>query len=360
MLYQTTTLASAKEPRLERRPKPIELIRLLLAQTFHADKQKVIEKIGYKPMRSSNRSLTRFSIIIPTYNSSETLSKTLQSISDQGWPEVEVVIIDGGSTDRTIEIAESFQSLKLTIVSEPDKGIYDAINKGIALATGDLICIVGSDDRLASGALESVDKKWYSQRTDIIAGEALLEAADGTQTKRIDEEYGIGCLISGIPFCHNSMYVSRETYRKIGGYNLDYKICADAEWVHRSVRAGCTCARIKEPLVHFALSGTSSINDELIMIETYKVITANFPELSVNEAEILFKAVRRWTDTSRVAGILKNHQSNTALTSAVLLSIKPTIATAAQSNRATHNGKLFVRRALRKIRCLFRHGLKSN
>ncbi len=311
-------------------------------------------------MHNSTRGLTRFSIIIPTYNSSTTLSKTLESITAQRWPEVEVLIIDGGSTDRTIEVAKNFQNLTLTVVSEPDNGIYDAINKGIAMATGDLICIIGSDDRMALGALESVDEKWHSQHTDIIAGEALLEAADGSHTKRIDEEYGIGCLISGIPFCHNSMYVSRETYQKIGGYNLNYKICADAEWVHRSVRAGCTCARIKRPLVHFALSGTSSINAELIMIETYRVITANFPEISASEAEILFKAVRRWTDTSGVAGILKKHQSNTALANSVMVGIQNSTITVVQPDRPPHNEFFFVRRALRKIRCLFRHGLKSN
>lgn len=267
--------------------------------------------------------VTKFSIVLPTYNSASTITNTLKSIRDQQWSDTEVTIIDGGSKDHTVEIAKSFNDLNTVVISEPDKGIYDAINKGIRYSNGDLICIIGSDDLLVAGAFSAVNDAWQTKGSDIIAGEALLMSPDGSLSKRADEFYGFGALVSGIPFCHNSMYVTRETYQKVGDYSLNYRICADAEWVHRSIRAGCSCTRVATPLVQFSLCGTSSSNDDLIMLETYKLVAANFPGLSLSEAEILFKAVRRWTDDSKVAAVLVKHRSNYALADAVAAGLHP-------------------------------------
>lgn len=311
-------------------------------------------------MLDAAKNSTRFSIIVPTYNSAETLPQTLESIRIQQWPNVEVLVIDGLSTDQTVSSAKAFNELEIVIISEPDKGIYDAINKGIARATGDLICIIGSDDRLAAGALVAVDAIWRIQDTDIIAGEALLEAPDGATNKRIDEPYGLGALISGIPFCHNSMYVTPDAYRKVGGYNLDYRICADADWVHRSIRAGCTCSRIAQPLVHFSLNGTSSTNDALIMAETYAVIAGNFPGLSVNDAEILFKAVRRWTDDSLIEEVLSKHQTNNDLSAAVTAGLYPPTASIAAASAALPGNSSFLAKVLRKTQRFFRSRVASN
>lgn len=316
-------------------------------------------------MSETAKNTTRFSIIVPTYNSATTLQQTLESIRDQQWPYTEVVVVDGASKDQTAEIARSFVGLEMVVISEPDKGIYDAINKGIAQASGDLICVIGSDDRLAAGALSAVNDAWCNRRTDIVAGEALLESLDGTSSKRVDEAYGPGALVSGIPFCHNSMYVTPDAYRKVGGYSLSYRICADAEWVHRSIRAGCTCSRIDQVLIHFSLTGTSSSNDDLIMAETYAVVASNFPGLSVEDAEILFKAVRRWTDDSQVSAALGRYPSDTALAEAVgtgLRAISPSSenagdALAASASRANSS---VTAKALRKIQRLFRSRFASN
>lgn len=308
------------------------------------------------------RKPVRFSIVIPTYNSATTIINTLESISDQQWPSVEVLVIDAASQDRTVELVKAFVGLKTVVISEPDNGIYDAINKGIARANGDLICVVGSDDRLVAGAFSAVCDAWYANQSDIVAGEALLVSSDGTSIKRTDEVYGLGVLVSGIPFCHNSMYVTPEAYCRVGDYSLNYRICADAEWVHRSVRAGCTCSRIEKPLIYFSLSGTSSGNEDLIMAETYAVIAANFPGLSTNDAEILFKAVRRWTDDSEVAAVLNKYRSIEGLFEAVAAGLHPTstapIATA-QGVSSYVNDSLAAK-ILRKIRGIFRSYLTSN
>lgn len=303
-------------------------------------------------MKETSSQSAKFSIIVPTYNSAATITYTLQSIRDQKWSDTEVIIIDGASQDQTVKIAKSFNDLDIFVISEPDKGIYDAINKGIHYSSGDLICIIGSDDRLVAGGFSAVSVAWCTKRSDIIAGEALLVSPDGSSSKRSDEPYGLGALVSGIPFCHNSMYVTRETYQKVGDYSLKYRICADAEWVHRSIRAGCSCTRVAMPLVQFSLCGISSRSEDLIMLETYTLVAANFPGLSLSEAEILFKAVRRWTDGSQVAAVLEKHQSNRALLEAVAAGLHPVNSGAAGEPPGAislHTKNLFTENKLRKI-----------
>ncbi len=123
----------------------------------------------------------------------------------------------------------------------------------------------------------------------------------------MDEDYGIGALLSGIPFCHNAMFVTPETYIKVGKYNTDYKICADAEWVHRAIRLCCTCNQICTPIVRFATTGLSSTNPEQILNETYNLVMSNFKGLNQEDAKILFESVRGWSDDKQVYDVLKRN-----------------------------------------------------
>jgi len=249
----------------------------------------------------------RISLVIPTFNSAGTLLQTLESIRAQAWSEVEVIIVDGASSDATLSIAKQAGDLVSIMVSAPDQGIYDAINKGVSLATGDLIGVIGSDDLLADNALAQVAETWHRAGTDIVAGHARMIAGDGSETLRVDEDFGVGALLSGIPFCHNAMYVTRTTYGRVGLYDLTYKICADSDWVHRSIRAGCSCARIEKELVLFSLGGASSNQSDLTMAETYRIVAGNFPGLNLDDAEALFRAVRGWSDGSSVESVLRRY-----------------------------------------------------
>ncbi|CAI8864948.1 hypothetical protein EMIT051CA3_30167 [Pseudomonas chlororaphis] len=241
------------------------------------------------------------------------------------------------------------------MISEKDRGIYDAINKGIRISSGDLICIIGSDDSLADGALKTVDEAWKSDRADIVAGKALLVKPDGSSSLRVDEAYGVGALVSGIPFCHNAMFVTPNAYQRVGEYSLDYKICADAHWVHRSIIAGCRCTRVNSVIVNFSLDGTSSNNDELIMAETYSLVRGNFPELSQSDAEIIFKVVRGWIGGDSLSSVLSRYASNSALSLAVEAAMaakydaEASGAGAVPKRRAKEKFSLFIVAVLAKL-----------
>ena len=143
----------------------------------------------------------------------------------------EIVVVDGASQDGTSELARAHPSRPI-VTSEPDHGIYDAINKGMALASGRLIGILGSDDLLETGALAKLSALHAEFGTDIVFGRARMVDATGAAFLREDEPYGPNALISGIPFCHNAMFVTPRCFAQVGQYDLSLRICADSEWVN--------------------------------------------------------------------------------------------------------------------------------
>jgi glycosyltransferase involved in cell wall biosynthesis len=242
------------------------------------------------------------SIVVPTYQSETCIEIALRSIVEQEEVAFEVIVVDGGSTDNTCAIVRDIPISQLTLISEPDDGIYDAINKGISRASGDLIGILGSDDKYLPLALKRVVERRRETKADIIAGRTLI---DGTLRK--DEPYGLNALISGIPFGHNAMFASQAAYRTVGNYDLGLKLCADAAWVHKAIILGVSCSEIDEGVVEFGTGGESSVQSQLIMEEAYEVIRRNFPFLSIADAKYLLYAVRDWGPRDDIEKILESH-----------------------------------------------------
>lgn len=236
-------------------------------------------------------------IIVPTFQSERVIARCLESIVSQRDVEVQVVVVDGASSDDTLKCVQGFAAPNIVVVSEQDKGIYDAINKGISLATGVMIGVLGSDDVYLPNTLSLV-KKHIEDGVGIIAG---LTEIDGQL--RADEPYCSAALISGIPFGHNAMFASCETYKRVGLYDPSYRICGDAQWVHRAIKAGVPCLKIDEVFVRFGTAGVSSTNPEEIMNEAYRAIQENFPFLSTEEAKTLLYAYRKWIDQNEVCNI---------------------------------------------------------
>lgn len=166
----------------------------------------------------------KLSIIIPTFNSSAVLNRALDSIVSQTFIDWEVLIMDGKSTDNTIEVAQSYNDSRILIYSESDNGIYDAMNKGIRKSSGEWLYFLGSDDYLLTPnvltmVFNQIDN-WY----DIIYGDVqspvLPELYRGAWS--IDKLYANRC--------HQAIFYRRNLFRKIGLYNLKYPYLADFEF----------------------------------------------------------------------------------------------------------------------------------
>ena len=180
------------------------------------------------------------SIITATFNSAKTLKDTIQSVLRQTNKDFEYLIIDGGSTDETIDIVKSYESEfsgRLKWVSEKDQGIYDAMNKGIKMASGDVVGILNSDDYFTSDdILQTVDNAFKSHEIDAIYGDIHF-IRDGNPQKCV--RYYSSRMFR--PFwlrfdfmpAHPSFYCKREVFEKAGLYSLDYKIGADYEMMVR-------------------------------------------------------------------------------------------------------------------------------
>jgi glycosyltransferase involved in cell wall biosynthesis len=170
-----------------------------------------------------------FSIIIPTLNSSKTLSIALDSILKQSFINFEILIIDGLSTDKTIEIAKSYNDERIRIFCGKDKGIYDAMNKGIDLATGTWIYFLGSDDWLYNeNVLAKIFCKTKTKHINVIYGNVVISGDAGwaKDSQIYDGEFSLSKLIRE-NICHQAIFYNKAVFEKYGIFNTKYNVCAD-------------------------------------------------------------------------------------------------------------------------------------
>ena len=171
-----------------------------------------------------------FSIIIPTYNSESSLKETLDSILEQSFADFEIVLMDGGSKDHTIAVAESYNDIRLKIYSEPDNGVYDAMNKGITRSSGQWIYFIGSDDYLhAADVLQKVYHQLEKIKNNVLYGNVIIKgdvgwARDG---QIYNGKYTLQRLLRG-NICHQSIFYRRSFLIDNNlVYNLNYPIVSD-------------------------------------------------------------------------------------------------------------------------------------
>ncbi|WP_418696782.1 glycosyltransferase family 2 protein [Bacteroides sp.] len=209
----------------------------------------------------------KISIITVTFNSDKTFRSTVSSVLSQTYHNIEYIVVDGLSQDRTIDIVKENESSfkgRMRWISEKDEGLYDAMNKGFRMATGDVIGIINSDDLFAeSTAIEKV-MKTFEEYPDIDAIYADLFYVAQSDTSKIVRHW-----ISGQrrPFkhgwhpAHPTFYVKRGVYQKYGLFDLDFKFAADFELMLRLIeKCHIKLAYLPEPLVKMRLGGTTSKN----------------------------------------------------------------------------------------------------
>jgi glycosyltransferase involved in cell wall biosynthesis len=179
----------------------------------------------------------KISLITVTYNSESTIRTTIESVLQQDYYNIEHIIIDGLSEDQTLNILSDYLSIK-KVVSEPDSGIYEAMNKGIKIATGDIIGILNSDDFYVDNKVITTIANYFKENTLIQAIYANLVYVDRDNIdiiKRIWEagEFDRKHFLNGWTLPHPTFFVRKEVYERYGAYNTTLKIAADYELILR-------------------------------------------------------------------------------------------------------------------------------
>ncbi|MCX6296707.1 MAG: glycosyltransferase family 2 protein [Bacteroidetes bacterium] len=207
----------------------------------------------------------KVSIITVCYNSSETIEMTIKSVLSQNYSNIEYIIVDGASADSTLNIVERYRSKIATIISEKDKGIYFAINKGIALATGDIIAILHADDFYTNEKVISTVVNCFQQNNvDAVYGD--LQYVDRIDTNKIKRNWISGTylkqnFLKGWMPPHPSFFVKKECYDKFGMFNTALKSAADYELMLRLLyKYNCSVAYLPIVLVKMRIGGKSNVS----------------------------------------------------------------------------------------------------
>jgi glycosyltransferase involved in cell wall biosynthesis len=180
----------------------------------------------------------KVSIITVCYNRKATITQSINSVLDQDYPNIEYIIIDGNSSDGTQSIIESYSNKIAHYISEPDKGMYDAINKGLKLATGDIIGLMHSDDTFYDNSVVSkiVNTFLMSSNADAVYGDGIYVTNDAEEKiirNRIGGQYNFEKLKLGWLPLHPTVYIKKSIIEKYGYYSLDFKIASDTEFLLR-------------------------------------------------------------------------------------------------------------------------------
>ncbi|MDQ1243685.1 MAG: hypothetical protein QG567_588 [Campylobacterota bacterium] len=205
----------------------------------------------------------KISIITVVWNNKETIKDAIDSVLGQTYKNIEYIIVDGASTDGTVEVVQSYGDKISKFVSEPDRGLYDAMNKGIALATGDVVGILNSDDfYIDEYVIEKIVKEFEDKQVDSVFADLVFvkpENLDNVVRYYDSSHFSPDKFAYGWMPAHPTFFVKREVYEKYGVFKTDYKIAADYELLTRFfAKHKISYSYIKEPIVKMRMGGAST------------------------------------------------------------------------------------------------------
>ena len=219
----------------------------------------------------------RVSLITVSYNSAKTIADTLKSVQSQTYKDIEYIVVDGNSSDGTIEIVKQFldsskdamedsaKGVVKKFLCERDKGIYDAMNKGLALATGDIIGVLNSDDFYCSNdVIEQVVGAFQENETDCLYGD--LNYVDPIDTSKIVRKWRSGAylrenFLKGWMPPHPTFFVRKTCYDKFGTFDTQFKSAADYELMLRFLfKESCSAQHLPKVMIHMRAGGVSNVS----------------------------------------------------------------------------------------------------
>ncbi|MDR2773275.1 MAG: glycosyltransferase [Tannerella sp.] len=216
-----------------------------------------------------------FSIITITFNAGKVLERTILSVINQTYPQIEYIIIDGNSSDNTKDIIRQYESAVSHWISEPDAGLYDAMNKGLRMATGDYVWFLNAGDTLQNGNIVSELANMVEQHQipDILYGETNIMNNEGDiiATRRLKapktltwKSFRMGMLV-----CHQAFVAKRDIAPE---YNLQYRFSSDFDWCIRCMKAANTIVNSRLRLVNYLYEGLTTANRKASLKERYDIM----------------------------------------------------------------------------------------
>ncbi len=221
------------------------------------------------------------SLITVSYNSEKTIKDTIESIYNQTYENIEYIVVDGLSRDRTVSIAKNYETkfldkgYKFKIISEKDKGLYDAMNKGINMAEGKIIGILNSDDfYINEFVIDKVVNKMCSERADCLCADLLY--VDELDTNKVVRKWKTkkGDFRLGWNPPHPTTFITKSIYEKFGLYKVDYKISSDYDLLYRIIHKGkCKVTFLPEYIVKMRSGGRSTSGLKSNIIASREIYT---------------------------------------------------------------------------------------
>lgn len=207
----------------------------------------------------------KVSILTVCFNSAKTIEDTIKSVIMQDYSNIEYILIDGKSTDNTLEVIQKYKGQLSRIISEKDKGMYDGLNKGLKLATGEIIGILNADDFYTEkNIISSVVDKLAKEKTDALYGDLYyVEEKDTDKVKRYwrSGAYRPGAFIRGWMPPHPTFFVKKEIYDRYGGFNLELRSAADYELMLRFIhKHKIKLSYLEKVMVKMRVGGMSNAN----------------------------------------------------------------------------------------------------
>lgn len=249
--------------------------------------------------------MPRITVITVCYNSARTIEATLASIAAQTFKDIEHIVIDGGSTDQTLAVIEQWSAHEIRLVSEPDKGIYHAMNKGLALATGEVVGFLNADDLYADpSVLGQVAGVFNEENVDACFADLVYvdkQDIDAVVRYWKSSSFSKGAFSSGWCPAHPTFYARRSVFNRFGVFDESYKLAADAELLMRFLECGqISSFYVPRVWVKMRLGGKTNRNMLNIVKQNLEILRAlekhglQSSVLSFAWKKVVARTIQRW------------------------------------------------------------------
>ncbi len=227
--------------------------------------------------------MNSLTVITVTYNAEQTLERTLKSVREQTYPAIQHLIVDGKSTDGTVDLIRRHEHDKMAWISEPDEGLYHAMNKAIGMAAGDYLCFLNAGDTFY--APDTVEKMMSSfmegQPPDILYGETAIVDGDGRflhmRRLKAPERLTWRSFKQGMLVCHQAFIVKREL---VEPYDLSYRFSSDFDWAIRMMKKGRSILNTRFILINYLNEGLTTTHRKASLKERYRIMVKHYGHIS--------------------------------------------------------------------------------